>query len=489
MIKVENLKIGYRDNLFQSVNFILGNNEKVGLIGLNGTGKSTLLKILANIEKPDQGEVHLIHESIGYLPQEFHLNDEKVSLVGEFLESLVNFKQEEMYRVRKILGKLNWPDIDEFQSLNTLSPGQQMKLYLAKVLIDEPTILLLDEPTNHLDIEGIIWFENFVKNFEGICIIISHDRAFLNNVTNKVFEIDENTIYEFEGNYDGYIIGKEQFKEERERLFKAQERKRKQMEVLLENSRKIKDGKKRGKAVRAAKKRMEREVLSKEINQYVQKSIADISLEGEVRRTKKVLEVKDLAFSYASENSDSRPILKDVDLTIYGNERLWIYGPNGIGKSTLVKIIIDQLKPQSGTVKWGENLVWEYFSQDQSHLPLDKKAIDFFVENTEYDYFSWRKIMEKFLFDENLANLPIAKLSPGQRARLSFAVFAQNRYDCLILDEPTNHLDIRSKEIIEDAFKNYKGAMILISHDRYFVENIGVSKAVTLEEGKLVESI
>ncbi|MDQ6984992.1 MAG: ATP-binding cassette domain-containing protein [Candidatus Dojkabacteria bacterium] len=253
MIKAENLQIEYKKLLFTGVNFILGNKERVGLVGLNGCGKTSLMKILAGLEDPDKGHVSLTkEEKIGYLPQELDLSFEKLTFVGEFLESLVANHYTDMWKVDRLLAKLEL-DVDEFDEVKTLSPGQKMKLYLAKVLIKEPTVLLIDEPTNHLDINGIIWLEGFLKDFDGIIIMISHDRMFLNSLTNKIFEIDEQTLRIWDGNYDKFLEAKDYYIEERARLFKAQEKKREQLEKLLENSRKLKDAKQRGKAVRAAK--------------------------------------------------------------------------------------------------------------------------------------------------------------------------------------------------------------------------------------------
>lgn len=482
MLQVNQLTITYAKTLFKNLSFKLGNGEKVGLVGLNGTGKSTLLKIVAGEEKPDQGFVNLTKdEKLGYLPQEFTFDEQQ--LVGEFLESLVGYNVNELYRVNKVLGKLDWHDLDEFQNVASLSPGQKMKLYLAKLLISEPTILLLDEPTNHLDIHGIMWFEKFVQEFEGICIIISHDRAFLNNTINHVFEIDEEQLYIFPGNYDDYLIHKENFKAKRAEVFRLQERKRQQLDKLLENVKKIRDGKKRGKAVRAAKKRIEREVVANEINAYQEKSLSKLNLAGHVYGTKKILEINDLSFGYTPE----KLLLNKLDLSVFGQERIWLFGANGIGKTTLIKLITGKLNALKGEITWGDNLNWTYFAQDEANVPLDQTVMNYFVKSSGIDYHSAHGKLEQFLFDKELTQMPIAKLSPGQKSRLAFAVFAQKQYDCMVLDEPTNHLDIRTKEVIEESLRNYQGAIILVSHDRYFSENINPTRILTIENGQTSE--
>lgn len=493
MIRAHKLSIAYKRDLFKEVSFILGNRERVGLVGLNGSGKSTLIKILAGEEKPDSGHFEISsHESIGYLPQEFSLSKEFATshhqesdsevLVGEFLEDLVDDHLSEFWKVEKILSKLSL-QVDHFTSIESLSPGQKMKLYLTKILISEPTILLIDEPTNHLDIEGIAWFESFVKKFDGIVIVISHDRAFLNNVTTHIFEIDEKTLHVWTGNYDDYLQQKEDYKEERAMLFKAQERKRAQLEQLLTNARKLKDAKQRGKAVKAAKKRMEREVTRHEISDYDEEKVGDINIDGDVRRTKLILEIEDLDFSYDGETK----IIDQLNYELFGNQKVWILGANGTGKSTLIKLLVNELVPDSGKIKWGENLNWMYFSQSQDHLPFDERVDDYFLRETNCSFGQSFGVLEKFLFDKSYRDQKIGTLSPGQRARLSFAIFAQKEYDCLLLDEPTNHLDIKTKEVVEKSIREFRGAVIYISHDRYFAENIFPDQVITLENGKIVE--
>ena len=478
MVSVHELTISYRKLLFDELSFTIGAGDKVGLVGLNGSGKTTLFRILAGLEQPDSGKINSDNERIGYLPQEFELPDE---MIGEFLEDLVDDPATEMYKVNKILNKLEL-EIDIYQDISKLSHGQKMKLYLAKVLIAEPTLLLLDEPTNHLDLPGILWVESFIKDFPGMCMVISHDRAFLNNVTNKIFEIDEKKMLEFSGNYDEYLLQKQVLIEKREIQYKVQERHRKRLEDRIERIRKFGSGKKQSKQLQAAKTRLEREVTRNEISQYREESIGSLTLEGSVHRTKKIAEVKDLSFSYGDE-----VILEDANFDMHGSEKVWLFGANGIGKSTLIKLLIGELSPDSGSADIGVNLKWEYFSQDQSHLDPDASLHDYFLDNTSIPIGPSYGVLEQFLFEKDVLSQRIGSLSPGQRARLSFAIFAQKELDFLILDEPTNHLDIRSKEIIEEAFRNYKGAMLLISHDRYFVENLGVDRTITIADHQISE--
>ena len=508
MIQAKDLSMSFSDVLFTDISFLLGNKEKVGLVGLNGCGKTTLMKIIAGVEKQDGGTVELTHEKIAYLPQEFSFTrdvfsgEDKELFVGEWIESLVEDVYSEKWKVDKILASLGVyvgdPEtqkhrkglIDEFLAIHKLSDGQKMKLYLAKILVTEPTILLLDEPTNHLDIEGIEWFETFIQAFGGICIIISHDREFLNNTTNTIFEIDEKKLNIFTGNYDDYLLQKVGWIEKREKAFSVQEKKREHLEKLLKSARNIKSGNKRGKAVKSAKKRIEREVKTEEITAYEEQKLKDINIESAMHNKKLVLDISDLSFAYPK----SEPLLIDTHFKIYGNEKVWFYGKNGIGKTTLIKLILgssadqDQknILPTSGTIRIGESISWAYFSQDQSHLPKNKTVREYIIEETNIDFSRSFGALEKFLFPKHLQNYTIQELSPGQRARLSFVVFAQKKYDFLILDEPTNHLDIKTKEVIEQAIKEFTGAILLISHDRYFVEHIHCDRAITLQNQKIM---
>ncbi len=490
MLRVDNLTKSYIGvgTLFTGLTFMLGNKEKVGLVGFNGCGKTTLLKIISGIEVQDFGNVTLDNETVKYLPQEIRLPEDQ--MVGEYLESLVNDVYTEMYIVDYWKSQFRISDIDQYKTLNQVSEGQKLKLYLLGLLIDKNTpstnnspILLLDEPTNHLDIEGILWFEEFIANYKGICIIISHDRSFLNNTVSKIFEIDEHGLSIYHGNYDDYLIGKEKAIEERAKRFHLQEMKREKLENLIESSHKLASGKAKSRAIRAAKKRLEREVLRNEISLYKSNFMNSIDIKGDVHAKKRLLHAKNISFAY-----DKDVIISNSSMKVWGSDKIWLYGANGCGKTTFIKLLTGELAPQAGEIKWSDDIKFSYFSQDQAHLDMDSTVAEFFMRSAGVSYERSFGALNKFLFDKSLRDNKIRELSPGQRARLSFAIFSQQEYDLMILDEPTNHLDIPTKELIEVAIRDFGGAVIFISHDRYFVEQVSPNRSMTIENSTLVET-
>lgn len=462
--------------LLEDITFTLGNKEKVGLLGQNGCGKSTLLKIIVGEEDYDQGIISLEAEKIAYLPQLFDL---PVGTVNEFSKTIFPLK-EHSHKYEKQLVRLGLDETDWDVPLSNLSSGQQMRVKLAELLVSAPTILILDEPTNHLDIEGIQWIESFVHAFDGIVIMVSHDRSFLDAVCSHIFEIDEKHLHVFPGNYSDYIEQKQAWVLDREKTYKRQEKKREQLTTLLENVRKIKAGKARGKAVKAAKKRMEREVLKHEVNKYSRDVVSGISFEGTTHTGKLMLRVAEVAKHF-----DTKHVLESVSFEIRGDERVWLYGANGQGKSTLLNIITGHLEQSAGTVTVGESVKWGYFRQNQEHLPFGQTVKQFFQEQTGIGDQALFGVLKTYLFPKEYLDRKIGSLSPGERARLGFAVFAQQKLDLLILDEPTNHLDVWTKEAIESSLRDFKGAILLVSHDRYFVKEVGVHTVYHIENGSV----
>ena len=472
--------------LFSEVSFVLNKTDKVGLIGFNGSGKSTLLRVLAGRLAPDEGRIiKTPDERIGYLEQEFDFspNAKVRDWLVEFVDDIdYNFWQYQI--VAKKLGLL----VDLSTEINTLSEGQKLKLMLARVLYDKPTILLLDEPTNHLDIAGIKWFERFINSFKGAVVMVSHDRYFLNNTVNKIFELDQGTLNIFQGNYNSYIVQKAAFIRKQHQEFKLWQKRKQQLERLLEHARRLTSGKSRHAAVKAAKKRIARETVyakAKGVDKkYEVTTIKDVNLAGSVHRSKLIINARDMDFVYPS----GKLIFKATNFALYGNQKVWLYGPNGTGKTTLLKLILGQLQPSAGELILGTNLSWEYFSQTQSHLPMDIPVIDYVQRELGLAFrYQVVRFLSRFIFTEELLSRRIKDLSPGQRARLSFAIFSVRERQLLILDEPTNHLDIRTKEVIAEAVYNFKGAVLLVSHDVFFAKSIEPDREITISNHKLVD--
>ncbi len=264
--------------------------------------------------------------------------------------------------------------------------------------------------------------------------------------------------------------------------FNRQESKRARFEKMIAIIKKKNPGEAQARALKAARTRMDREISRIEVTKYEDKKIKDLNFLSDTKKRRLLLKIRDLTFGYGSNNK----LLQEVNLDIYGNDKIWFYGSNGIGKSTLIKLITGELEPDSGSINLGNNVKWTYFSQDQSHMDMEQTLEAYFMSNTDVTYNQSFGILKKFLFDKDMRKTKLKRLSPGQRARLSFSVFAQHKYDLMILDEPTNHLDIKSKEIIEEALRDYDGAVILISHDRYFVKNLDIDKILTIENKQLI---
>ncbi|PIR43407.1 hypothetical protein COV24_03100 [candidate division WWE3 bacterium CG10_big_fil_rev_8_21_14_0_10_32_10] len=494
MIKASNLTKIYNGNtIIDCFDFVIPNNKKIALVGANGCGKSTLFKLIANIEEPTSGTIVIENEKIGYIPQEFDFK--KDMLVGEYLYSLIE-NEWEFFKIEKLLNNLKFSNYDEYQQINNLSEGQKMKLRMIEELLKNPTALFIDEPTNHLDIEGIMWFEKYIKSLNITVVMISHDREFLNNTVDEIWEIDNSKLLKFIGNYDNYKAEKlkliNKWNEEYTRFLKRKA----QLETLLENVHKIQGGGKRGRAVKAAKKRIDREITRDEKQEYVEQKINTVNFNTDVHSGKLIVKIESGAKKY-----DQKPVFEDLNLEIRGKERVWIYGQNGKGKSTLVKIINTAFNKEGnnneyinlnteetpleltkGTITVGPNLKVGYFAQKHDFLNYGNRLDKEFASITGIQEIGRiYGVMQKFMFSkEDVIYKRVKDLSPGQRARFIFALFSVHDFDVLILDEPTNHLDIATKEVIEESLSNYKGTLILVSHDRYFVEKIEVTNTFNL---------
>lgn len=478
MIVGKNICKSYVQNtpILKNIDFKIGPNCKIGIVGRNGCGKSTLIKLIVGEEQLDSGVITKTNEVIGYIPQEFNFADE---YVGELLEkSLQNIW--ESYKIDTLINLTEFTNYDQYQKISTLSLGQKMKVKIIETMLKEPTALFIDEPTNHLDIEGIIWFENFIKKLKIPVCLISHDREFLNNCVNEIWEIEDKKIIRFVGNYDYYKEEKLKLIDKWDSEYVLFLKKKAQLEKLIENVKKIKDGKKRGTAVSSAKKRLDREVLSNTKQKYENKKIKGVDFVSGITHAKQMVKFEDVSKKYTDNY-----IFKNINFEIRGGDKIWLYGPNGAGKSTIIKLIMQKISPSDGTIKLGNNISIGYFAQDQDEFDYKENLLMTFLGKTGCDIGQAYSFLNKYLFSKQELLKKIYQLSPGQRARFAFAIFAFNNYDMLILDEPANHLDIETKEVIEESLKNYKGTLLLVSHDRFFVERTGINKMYNLTLNKL----
>jgi len=464
--------------ILDNISFKIGNNKKVALVGKNGCGKSTLFNVITGNYEYEKGSIKIESEVVGYIPQELSFEDE---MVGEFLEKRLE-NSWDFYKVEKLVEDLEFTNFDQYQEIKTMSEGQKMKLKILETLLTDPTVLLIDEPTNHLDIEGILWFEKYVKNLDKTVLMISHDREFLNNTVDEIWEIENKKLLVFVGNYDDYKEQKLKLIDKWNEDYVRFVRKKHQLETLLENVRKIKDGKKRGTAVSSAKKRIDREIEGNKKEKYVNKKMNQVNFETGITHSKLMIRFDDVTKTYKD-----KPVFENMSFELRGGEKVWLLGPNGAGKSTIVKMIMGVEQATSGEVKIGENLKIGYFAQKQTHLDFEQNIHDFFVKETGCFYYDAFGLLGKFMFEKKDLTKKVGELSPGQRARFAFALFAYKNYDMLILDEPDNHLDIDTKEVLEDSLRNYKGTLLLISHDRFFVERLGTDSIMYLRDGEIVK--
>ncbi|MBP7859866.1 ABC-F family ATP-binding cassette domain-containing protein, partial [Patescibacteria group bacterium] len=403
----------------------------------------------------------------------------EAELVGELLEKQLE-NDWESYKIDTLVAHTEFNNYDPYQQIASLSLGQKMKLKIIETMLQNPTVLLIDEPTNHLDIEGIMWFENYVKNLKIPACLISHDRQFLNNTVNEIWEIENKKILRFTGNYDYYTEQKLKLINKWNEEYTAFVKRKAQLETLLTNVKKIKDGSKRSGAVSSAKKRMDREITRNKKEEYKSVKIKKVEFTNKAVNGKLMIKFEDVSKKY-NENF----VFENINFEIRGGEKVWLFGPNGAGKSTLIKLIMKKLEPTKGSILIGENIKIGYFAQDQDAFEYSENLLETFIKHTGADLGGAYSHLNKFLFDRESASKRIFQLSPGQRARFAFAIFAYGNYDMLILDEPANHLDIETKEVIEQSLAEYKGTLLLVSHDRFFVERVGITGVLNLKNGEL----
>lgn len=462
LLSAEKITKSYGEKvLINNISLYIDKGEKIGLIGVNGTGKSTFLKILAGVEKPDMGTVTRYSGiRIQYLSQNPVL-DENLTIIEHIFSDAPSLRDSKEYEARKILTQLGIIDVDK--EVGHLSGGQVKCMEIAKVLIHPCDLLILDEPTNHLDMAMVQWLENYLIKYQGAIIMVTHDRYFLERVANKIVEIDGGSLFSYQANYSAYL----ELKAQREEMELASERKR---QSLL---RKELEWMRRGPRARSTKSkdRIARfEALSKQkgLSDAAKLELSSLSS----RLGKKTIEIQDISIGF-----DGKQLISNFSHMLLRDERIGIIGKSGCGKSTLMKIISGELQPDSGSVVFGETVKLGYFSQDTAEMDLSSRVIDYVKEiaeviETPEGTVTASQMLDRYLFTPDLQWNTIGRLSGGERRRLYLLGILMQAPNVLLLDEPTNDLDIQTLTILEEYLDSFNGAVIVISHDRYFLERV-----------------
>lgn len=511
------------DSILENVNFTVNEYDKIGIIGVNGTGKTTLFKIISGIYGYDSGDIYTSKDcEIGYLEQNTNFHSEntileevlevfkdviemekylrdlehKISeessntnsttlekLMNEYSNKLEAFSDMNGYgyksEAKGVLKGLGFSDEDMDKPISILSGGEKTRVLLGKLLLKKPTLLLLDEPTNHLDSEAIEWLEVFLKQYKGTVILISHDRYFLDQVVNRIFEIHNKKLKTYNGNYSDFIKASAIEKELELKKFEDQQKDIKKQEKSIERLKAF-GREKHLKRARSKEKALAKVDVLDKPEAYRKK--AKIEFNPSVTSGNDVLQLRDISMGYGE-----RILFKDLNLDIYRGEKVALIGANGIGKSTLFKIIMNEVTPLSGDIKFGTNVNVSYFHQEQKTLNLDNTIIDeIWEDNKQLTQTSLRTMLGAFLFEGEEVFKKISTLSGGERARVAILKLILSNANLLLLDEPTNHLDIDSKEVLEEALSSYTGTIFTISHDRYFLNTV-VDKVLVLDENGITE--
>ncbi|MEA1975496.1 MAG: ABC-F family ATP-binding cassette domain-containing protein [Bacillota bacterium] len=490
------------DLILDKISFSLNERERVGLIGDNGSGKTTLFKIITGEIPYDSGNVFLSKDKkVGYLKQknnysesqtiyeaclptfqnlidmenklrllekEITIDSNNKKLLNEYSDYLDLFEKKGGYtyqsKIRGILNGLGFKESDYNTFVNILSGGQKSRLQLALLLLDEPDILLLDEPTNHLDLETTTWLENYLLDYPNTVITITHDRYFLDKISTKIFEIENNKLIEHKGTYSEFQIYKKNISEIQSHAYAKQQNKIKKQEEIIRRF-KGRGTEKLVKRAQSREKMLDKiEVLEKPSNYN---PIMKMRFEPNITSGEEVLKVNNLSKTF------DKLLFENLNFDIFKGEKIGLIGPNGIGKTTLFKIILNEVNPSDGEISLGHNVFTGYFDQEQQNLNLNNTVFDEILEiipkatNTEI-----RTKLGMFLFQEDDVFKTINSLSGGEKGRLSLLKLILTNSNFILLDEPTNHLDIKSKEVLEKALINYTGTLLIISHDRYFLNQV-----------------
>lgn len=463
LLNAEHISLSWGETvLFDDVGFTLEEHDKVGFIGINGTGKSTFLRVLAGMQEADSGTVTLANNTrIGYLPQVPDFSEDITVLQQVFRGASTEFAQERAYEAKTLLTQLGILNFDK--SVCLLSGGQKKRVAIASALINPSEILILDEPTNHIDNETADWLEQQLKAYRGAIVVITHDRYFLSRVTNRICELDHAKLYFYDENYEGFVARKA----EREASASASERKRQSL-LRRELEWMQRGARARGTKSRSRIERFEELSSRKSVEQGDGLELKSISS----RLGKKTVEVSQLTKSW-----DGTTYIRDFNLTVARDDRIGIVGHNGTGKSTFLRILTGRAQPDSGTVVFGETVRIGYFAQDCGDMDDNQKVIEFIrniaeTVRTPDGTLSASQMLETFLFSGESQWTKIGSLSGGEKRRLYLLSVIMGAPNVLLLDEPTNDLDIETLTILENYLKGFDGAVMAVSHDRYFLDKI-----------------
>ncbi|WP_279038080.1 ABC-F family ATP-binding cassette domain-containing protein [Lactobacillus taiwanensis] len=498
------------NTIFSNISFSVPDNARIGLVGPNGAGKTTLLKIMTGQQEPTSGQFTINKGlKVGYIAQENGLDEDKTiwdemltvfndlieknkkitkmqeqiadhpedeELLKRYDQLAYDFEQEGGFtyqvEIKSILNGFNFKENTWNKVIGTLSGGEKTRLAFVKLLLQKPPVLLLDEPTNYLDLDTLDWLEAFLKNYQGAIITVSHDQYFLDHLANQIFELNFGKLTTFKGNYSQYVKERELMDSQQEAAYEKQQEKIKKEEEFIQKNLVRASTTKRAQSRRKVLDKMER------IKPPKHKQKVRINFTSERPSGKEVLIAKDLTIGYPD-----KVMVSDIDFQVNKNDRVAIIGPNGIGKSTLLKTIMKKLEPKDGSIKYGASLDIGYYDQELQSLDPSKTVLDTIWDRhktmPEKDV---RSILASFLFTAEDIDKTVGQLSGGQKARLTLTVLSLEKDNFLLMDEPTNHLDIEAKEVLEEALDNYDGTLLFVSHDRYFINELA-NKIISVRDG------